>query len=101
MADKPEGCAVIQWDLDRLENWVDRNLTRFNKGRCRVLHLGRNKPKYQPRLGADIPESSLAEKDLGILVDDHEVAVPLWPGGPMISWGASGRVWPAGPGRWS
>jgi len=28
----PEGCAVIQYDLDRLETWEERNLMSFNKG---------------------------------------------------------------------
>ncbi|KAJ7398914.1 tudor domain containing 5 [Pitangus sulphuratus] len=39
MGDTPEGCAPVQGDLDRLENWTERNLKRFNKGSCRVLHL--------------------------------------------------------------
>lgn len=33
-----------------------------NKGRCRVLYLGRNSPRYQL-------ESSFAEEDLGVLVN--------------------------------
>uniref|UniRef100_A0A8B9ZP01 Reverse transcriptase domain-containing protein n=1 Tax=Anas zonorhyncha TaxID=75864 RepID=A0A8B9ZP01_9AVES len=71
VADKPEGCAAIQGDLDQLERWVGRNQMRFNKSKCRVLHLGRNNPKYQYRLGDDLLERSSEEKDLGILVDDR------------------------------
>jgi len=45
--DTLEGCAAIQCDLNRLKIWAERNLMRFNKGKCKVLHLGRNNPMHQ------------------------------------------------------
>jgi len=70
VVDTPEGCAAIQRDLDKLESWVQRNLMKFKKGKCRVLHLGRNNPMHQYRLGVDLLETSSVEKDLAVLLDD-------------------------------
>ncbi|CAM5108878.1 unnamed protein product [Natator depressus] len=61
--DMMEGRDRVQSDLDKLEDWAKRNL-RFNKDKCRVLHLGRKNLMHRYRLS-----SSSAEKDLGITVD--------------------------------
>ncbi|PKU40771.1 hypothetical protein llap_8912 [Limosa lapponica baueri] len=42
---------------------------RFNKGKCRVLHLGRKNARYQYRLEVDLLESISEERDLGVLAD--------------------------------
>jgi len=44
---------------------------RFNKGKCRVLHMGRNNCKHQYRLGADLMEMNSADKDMGVLADNR------------------------------
>lgn len=83
MADTPEGCVAIQRDLGRLEKWADGNITKFNKRKCKVLHLGRSSPRHQYMLGGARLKRCFAEQDRG-QTQASSASLPL--GQLMVSW---------------
>uniref|UniRef100_A0A803T9Z4 Alpha-1,4 glucan phosphorylase n=1 Tax=Anolis carolinensis TaxID=28377 RepID=A0A803T9Z4_ANOCA len=59
----------IQTDLDRLERWAETNTMKFNRDKCKILHFGRKNGNQRYRMGDDAwLDSSVCEKDLGVLV---------------------------------
>ncbi|GAB0203643.1 hypothetical protein GRJ2_002829900 [Grus japonensis] len=57
-------------ELLELERWARVNRMKFNKAKCKVLHMGQHNPKHDYRLGEEWIDSSPKEKDLGVLIDE-------------------------------
>ncbi|GAB0182454.1 mitochondrial enolase superfamily member 1 [Grus japonensis] len=53
VVDMLEGRDAIQRDPDRLERWAHANRMKFDKAKCKVLHMGQCNPKHSYRLGEE------------------------------------------------
>ena len=65
---------ALQTDLDTLARWTDSWLLKFNTGKCKVMHCGRNNPASTYTLTQDGQTTQLLkttqERDLGVMVED-------------------------------
>ncbi|PKU48734.1 rna-directed dna polymerase from mobile element jockey-like [Limosa lapponica baueri] len=73
--DTSEGRTILQTDMDSLEEWASKNSMNLNKAKYKVLHLGQNNQRVQCRLRFVWLGSSLAERDLGVLVSNKQCCI--------------------------
>ena len=62
---------ALQSDLDRLMEWSDKWLLKFNQEKCKVIYIGENlKKEYWMRneAGSHSLTGTIKERDLGIIV---------------------------------
>ena len=96
--DTVEVSDAIQKDLEKHEKYAHMNLMRFNKAKCKTLHLGQGNPRYVYRLGEELFQSSPAEKDVGVN-EKFDTRQHLQPARPKVFRAASDKEWPGGKGR--
>ena len=65
-----EDHEILQSDLDKMCEWLQRWQLPFNEHKCKCMHFGNHNPKMTYMTKNHILETTSAEKDLGVIVDD-------------------------------
>ncbi|KAJ7403141.1 rna-directed dna polymerase from mobile element jockey-like [Pitangus sulphuratus] len=94
-----EGRDAIQRDLDRLQRQAFVSLMKFIKAKHTVQHMSWGNLKHKYMLGKEWIGSSLAEKDLEVLVDEKlnmTWQCALAAQKPTISWTTPKAAWSEG-----
>ena len=66
-----EDGQILQQDLNNLRKWSQKWMLHFNEEKCKVMHIGRNNPRYGYCLGPSALAESVEEKDLGVLITNN------------------------------
>ncbi len=75
LAQVPQDQAILQRDLDLLQNWSDKWQLNFNATKCKVMHMGKQlEPAKYTMTSSEgntvVLEDTSLEKDLGVNIDN-------------------------------
>jgi hypothetical protein len=62
--------ARFQMEIDSLTEWSHTWQLHFNTDKCKIMHLGRNNSKETYTMDGHVLETTRAEKDIGVMVQD-------------------------------
>ena len=69
--ERQEDRHTLQEDINKLVNWSEKWLMRFNTEKCKVIHLGHNNKQQHYFMKYSKLSTTREEKDLGILITDN------------------------------
>ena len=69
--ERQEDCHTLQEDINKLVNWSEKWLMRFNTEKCKVLLFGRNNKHKHYFMKDSKLSTTKEEKDLGVLITDN------------------------------
>ena len=63
--------SVLQSEIDLLDQWATTWDMKFNSTKCAMMHFGRNNQEHEYFLGNSTLNSTKAEKDVGVIVQEN------------------------------
>ena len=61
---------VFQSCIDRLLEWSKDWGMEFNKSKCKIMHFGKQNPKFKYRMGDHELEATSQERDIGVIIQN-------------------------------
>ncbi|XP_065675757.1 uncharacterized protein LOC136091965 [Hydra vulgaris] len=61
---------ALQEDLNKLLDWSNKLFVKFNRGKCKTMHIGNLNPQFNYKLEDHILQKTEVEKDLGSIISN-------------------------------
>ena len=68
--DREEDRIQFQQEINSLTEWSHKWQLHFNTGKCKIMHLGKKNTKHDYTMDGQVLETTRAEKDIGVMVQD-------------------------------